>query len=241
MSILRYFNLRGHTAGSTLLTILVDIPSTFTILRLCSSPTNVDNIISETIGKCLHCLGVVLPLVAYMKSFKISKFQFLRDQVMIIPLCMYFLYLIENPKTPANISFAFFFIYAAYLLISMIMNFYDIKAKPRSLVRKQRNKASDMIIEFDSEVPIYEINFYNQKISEMHEGKYPIPRIVGVNPRSSAYTNFEIFQQFINSFNISEATNMADCNKIFAYVMVRFNRIHELFDDVNLVCSFFLF
>lgn len=174
-----------------------------------------------------------------MKSFKISKFQFLRDQVMIIPLCMFFLYLIENPKTPANISFAFFFIYAAYLLVSIIMNFYDIKAKP--IVQTPKNKPSDMIIEFDTEMPIYEINFYNQKISEMHEGKYPIPRIVGINPRSNAYTNFELFQQFIKSFDISKATNMAGCNKLFTYVMVRFNRItnYLLTSTLLAVYSFF--
>lgn len=223
MSILRYFNLHGHTAGSTLLTILVDFPSAITILRLCSTPSYVDNIISESIGKCFHCLGVVLPIVAIMKSFKISTSQYLRDQMMIVPLFLFFLYLIEDSSTPANISLAFFFVYAGYLLISMIMNFYDVKTKPKSVEYTPRDhQPGDMIIELDMDMPIYEINFYNQKISQMYEGKYPIPRIVGVNPRSNAYTNFELFKQFINGFNLFEATNMVDCNKIFTYFMVRF-------------------
>lgn len=221
MSILRYFNLQGHTAGSTLLTILVNFPSAFTILRLCSRSSYVDNIISESIGKCFHCLGVVLPIVAAMKSFKIPKSQYLRDQVMIVPLFLFFLYLIENPSTPANISLGFFFVYAAYLLISMIMNFYDTKAKRNVEEFKARAQPGDMIIELDSEMPIYEINFYNEKISQMYEGKYPIPRIVGVNPRSNAYTNFELFSQFVKSFNIFDATNMNHCNKVFSYFMVR--------------------
>lgn len=229
MSILRYFRLQGHTSGSTLLTILVDFPSAFLILRLCSTPSSVDNIISESIGKCFHCLGVVLPIIASLKSFKISKFQYLRDQVMIVPLFLFFLYLIENPATPSDISIAFFFVYAGYLFVSMIMNFYNIRKQPKSVEYTPRNKPGDMIIEIDAEMPIYEINFYNQKISQMYEGKYPIPRIVGVNPRSNAYTNFELFKQFIKSFNLFEATNMVDCNKIFKYLMVRFKLVFELF------------
>lgn len=220
MSIMKYFSLRGHTAGSTLLTILVAFPVTFTILRRCTSPDQVDNIISENMGKCFHCLGIVLPIVAFMKTFKIKTFPYLRDQLMIIPFSMFYIHLLDNKtKAPVNISLVFFLAYTAYIIISMMLNFFDIRLKQKkpSIVAPH---AGDLIIELDLEIPIYEINFYNERVSHMYEGKYPIPRIVGVNPRSNAYRNFEIFQQFAKSFDISEATNMRDCPKVIQYLMV---------------------